>query len=111
MKRFILLCLLATLFVACTSSTEPEQAADPTDSAPAVAESPTEPPAPLPTEVQEATDEPTVEEDTTEAPVADGAKTFLPALTPAEAGEIRDTDFVKGNPDAAVTIIEYGDFQ
>ena len=112
MKKLILICLLATLFVGCTSSTEPEQqATDPTDSAPTVAESPTDPPVALPTAVEEPTETAPEESTSDDTATGDHPTIFLPALTPDEAGEIRDNDHVKGNPDATVTIIEYSDFQ
>lgn len=41
------------------------------------------------------------------------ASELLPstATTPAQAAVIRDTDWVKGADEPAVSIIEYGDFQ
>jgi cytoskeletal protein RodZ len=42
-----------------------------------------------------------------DGPVAPG----LPAMTPAEASIIRDTDHVLGAAEPLVSIIEYGDFQ
>lgn len=36
---------------------------------------------------------------------------FTPATSPAAAALVRPQDWIKGSPDAAITIIEYGDFQ
>ncbi|MCP5097269.1 MAG: hypothetical protein GY943_17115 [Chloroflexi bacterium] len=41
----------------------------------------------------------------------DGIANFVAATTPAEAGEARSVDWVKGAEDPDVVIIEYGDFQ
>lgn len=54
----------------------------------------------------------TVSEDAAVAqPSSPAPADFTPASTPAEAGEVRDFDHVKGATDPAVTIIEYGDYQ
>ena len=65
-----------------------------------------------------ATEAVTVAEPTTEiaelplSPASAAVPTdFTPASTPAEAGEVRDFDHIKGATDPVVTIIEYGDYQ
>lgn len=54
------------------------------------------------------------EDDPVEAP-ADPAANDVAAVstgtTPAEASVVRDQDWIKGAANAAVSIIEYGDFQ
>ena len=55
-------------------------------------------------------DEPTVEP-TQPATSDDLPTTTFPASTIAEAAVIRDSDWIHGAIDPAITIIEYGDFQ
>ena len=107
LKRIILLCLLLTL-VACGATT-----AEPTTESPTLAALP--PTAVVPTEAPA--------EPTTAIPVADATDALAssdepavefpiePATTVAEAAVVRPEDYVIGNPDAAVLVIEYGDFQ
>ncbi len=46
-----------------------------------------------------------------ESPVIEGDAKITPAITPAEAAQVRPQDWAIGADDPLVTIIEYGDFQ
>ncbi len=125
MKRILLMFILL-LAVACGPAVAPEAvenvgegetaviANTPTASIKEEAEEPesTEQPAQVEPAVEsEPTDEPVVEEET-EAPQTQVASTdFVPAVSVAEAAEIRSQDWTIGAEEPRITIIEYGDFQ
>ncbi len=94
-KRFLFFLLLPLFLLGCaaTDSSDNETSANNEHN-----QNPTNPPASATPPPQ-----PTVIAD--ESEVVDIAGSF------AEAGEARPNDWVKGNPDAPVTIVEYGDFQ
>ena len=110
MKRFLFLFGLFAL-VACATSQNEGEATLPAETV-AIEEQPAttvpvasaEPSEDQPTEVP--TSSPTA---TTVAEAVEDA--FEIAGTIAEAGQIRDHDWVKGNPSAEVVVVEYGDFQ
>lgn len=97
MRRSFLLILIALLLTACGGATE----------APAAVEQAVEAPK------ADAVTAPDGDEQEGETAVdPDNPDTdFTPATTVAEAADARLRDWTKGAPDAAVTIIEYGDFQ
>ena len=108
MKKILLL-LLLLFAVACGGPeapvTEATDSDEPEASATAVED----------TDAEDAVVEDTATEDASAGAVSHPSSPtpddFTPASTPAEAGEVRDFDHIKGATDPAVTIIEYGDYQ
>lgn len=93
--------LIALLLVACTATTDPS--AVPTDVSASANTA----------QQAEETETETESEASGETAVSSASSNneFNIALTPEEAGRVRDRDWVKGATDPKVTIIEYGDFQ
>lgn len=104
MRKAFWLLFVALLLVACSAAETIDQANTADENAVAA------PTAAVEEETQPADTE-TAGEGVEAAPdeaEAAGAET---AITPEEAGVIRERDWSKGAEDPAVTIIEYGDFQ
>ncbi len=61
----------------------------------------------------EETEAPGAETDVETEPIEENlaSSPYQISTTIADAGQIKSTDWVKGNPEARVTIVEYGDFQ
>ena len=129
MKKFIILGFLFLFLVACGAVATPETTdEEATSLETAVDESTTNEdeaestedtmPANSSTEAEETTeiDEPEedmseTEDDAGSTEAVDGVPPVVPATTVVDAAVVRSQDWVQGPEDAAVTIIEYGDFQ
>ncbi len=124
MKRILLMFILL-LAVACGPAVTPEAVEDVGEGETAViantpvasneeAEEPesAEQPAEVEPEAEpEPTDEPVVEEETETPQTQVAATDFTPAVSVAEAAEIRSQDWTVGAEPPRISIIEYGDFQ
>ncbi|MBN1669248.1 MAG: hypothetical protein JW862_19300 [Anaerolineales bacterium] len=102
-RTFALLPLLAFLLVACSSPADPVETAIPpqtlvTDAA-----------TPLPTQVATNEPRPPINRLTSECTLVSSLPDTPPAY--AQLFALQESDWTKGPADAAVTIIEYSDFQ